>query len=58
MIAKNADSFSEFTVQLLKNKQTVFSLGLSARETVVERFSVDKMIAETIKYYQKIDDEF
>lgn len=58
MIAKNADSFSEFAVQLLKNKQTVFSLGLSARETVVERFSVDKMIAETIKYYQKIDDEF
>jgi len=54
LTAKNETEFSEKILELFSDKNLALNLSKNARKTVVEKFSLEKMIGETLDYYQKI----
>ena len=57
MIAENADEFAEKAILLFKNKELRNQLEENARNTVINRFGIEKQMEETIKFYKKIYEE-
>lgn len=52
--SQNSKELAEIIVQLIEDSNLRKKLGLEARKTVIEKFSVRKMAAETVKVYEKI----
>ena len=57
-IAQSEDDFSQKAIDLFKNKIEAKYLGENARKTIEEKFTTNKMLIETLQYYQKIYEEF
>lgn len=53
-IAKNKQEFINYTLRLLDDKVLCEQIGENARNKVIAKFSLDKMVDETIAYYQQI----
>lgn len=52
--SQNSKELAEIIIQLIEDSNLRKKLGLQARKTVIERFSVRKMAAETVKVYEEI----
>lgn len=49
----NLRELKEKILEVLRNEEMAAKLGKNARKKIVERYSVDKMVEETIKVYEK-----
>lgn len=58
LIAVNEGDFVKKIIGLLQNDKQRQNLGAEARKTVVEKFRIEKMITETLKYYQDIYEKY
>src|SRR5690606_9568958 len=54
MIAKDAAEFAEKAQLLFTQPQLRKDIGIKAAETVRENYNIEKMVNETITFYQKI----
>ncbi len=53
-IANSIDDYFAFINQIFENKTIAKNIGDNARKTIIDNFSQEKMIDETIKYYIKV----
>jgi len=51
--SENSKELAEIIIQLIEDANLQKKLGLQARRTVIEKFSVQKMAAETVKVYEE-----
>ena len=58
MIAADEAEFSDIAIALLKDTLLRKQLEQNARATIVNHFTQDKMIRETIMYYQQVYEKF
>lgn len=47
-------SIAEGILEILKNKDKTTSLGVKARQDIVQRFNVDKIVKENINFFRKM----
>lgn len=52
--SQNIEELAEIIIQLIDDSSLREKLGSQARRTVIERFSVQKMVAETVRVYEKM----
>ena len=50
----NPDALAESILFLLKNKETALTLGLAAKKTVEEKFTIEKTVKETMLLYEEL----
>lgn len=54
LIANDENDFAQKIQELLLNSKFALELSQNARKTVVEKFSLNQMVDNTLKYYSKI----
>jgi glycosyltransferase involved in cell wall biosynthesis len=57
-ITNSIDEYCDYITTLFEDKATADTIKLNARKTVIERFSQEKMIDETLKYYSNVIENF
>lgn len=54
LIAKSEDDFAEKILKIFSDQSFAKHLSQNARKTIVEKFSMDKMLEETVNYYMEV----
>ncbi len=57
-IANSVQDYSDAIQFVFENPNKAAEIGKNARNTIINRFSIDKMVDETLKYYQEVIDDF
>ncbi len=52
----NPDDIAEKVIWMLQNKEVAQKMGLAAREDVLQRFNIEKLVNENIAFYQNCID--
>jgi len=50
----NPDAFSSALARLIAHPDEAIRFGKAARETILARFSADRMVAETLRLYERL----
>ena len=57
-IANSVQDYSDAIQFVFENPNKAAEIAKNARNTIINRFSIDKMVDETLKYYQEVIDDF
>lgn len=57
-IANNIDDYVSCISNLFENEEKSETIGLQARNTIIEKFSFEKTIQNSLDYYTKVMDDF
>ncbi|WP_158729512.1 MULTISPECIES: glycosyltransferase family 4 protein [unclassified Flavobacterium] len=57
-IANNIEEYVSYISYLFENEEESQTIGLQARNTIIEKFSLDKTIQNSLDYYTKVMDDF
>ena len=52
--ASEPNEIATATLSLLRNPSLARTLGAAARETILERFSADRMVEDTLSVYRRL----
>ncbi|QQV02036.1 MULTISPECIES: glycosyltransferase family 4 protein [Chryseobacterium] len=54
LIAKSEDDFAEKILKIFSDQPFAKHLSQNARKTIIEKFSMEKMLEETVNYYMEV----